>query len=143
MVTLDFTKLDQTLNVIKDFQIEGFNYYLRVYWNGNACVNTNGSWYLDILRNPTLVESDDEDLSVEGYKYILAGLKIMPNAPLTYRYSRKGNNLFTGDIWCFDTDDSQEGDYLSLENFGYNRRFNLVYMTKDEMETNEIKLRST
>ena len=90
------------------------------------------------IRDRTLVESDDEDLSVEGYKYILAGLKIMPNAPLTYRYSRKGNNLFTGDIWCFDTDDSQEGDYLSLENFGYNRRFNLVYMTKDEMKRTRL-----
>ena len=143
MVTLDFQDLDKVLNTIKDFQIEGFNYYFRVYWNGNEGVNTEGSWYVDILRNPTLEEQDEGGLSTEGYKYILAGLKVMPNAPLpTYRYSHENNNLFDGEVWCFDTDNTQEGDYPSLTNFGTNKRFTLVYMTKDEMEESGIKLRN-
>lgn len=108
-----FLNIDNViLNKPLEFQLEGITYIIYTEWNSRS------GWYISV---------SDLDNNL-----IFAGLKAMPDANLTWRYTRT-TGLFTGDIWVDDTAVEATNELITRDNFGQGKRFQLVYRTQLEM----------
>ena len=101
-------------NQEQTFQIEGIVFIINTYWN------VRSGWYVSISK--------------EDETPLITGLKVMPDANITWRYSRV-DGLFTGDLWVIDTEAQNKDKTITRESFGQNQRFQLIYISEDEQNT--------
>ncbi|MCP3683341.1 MAG: hypothetical protein GY861_11690 [bacterium] len=113
-------------NQIVEFQIEGVVFYFHVVWNYRM------GWSVSIYDADNNPSTD-----IDSRTPLLAGLKVMPNGLLTWRYSRE-SGLFEGDVLALDTEAGINGT-ITRDNFGEGRRFVPTYFTKDELDSSGIE----
>ena len=101
--------------------LNGKSLYLTFAYNTSDDVSNTGiggDWYMDIAdRNKV---------------DIISGVKILPIQNLTKRYLQV-HKLLGGDLWCMNVKDTSTD--INKDNFGTDRKFQLWYLSDEEMET--------
>lgn len=119
-VSLNIDTDNDQLNQTQRFNIEGSIFILQTYFNSRRKIGADdrsGNWYLslfDVDNNP-----------------ILTGLRILPTRNMLKL--SQSSSLFTGSIFCVDTEENTADLVINLDNFGQDKRFQLWYFTQDEL----------
>lgn len=114
-------KIGETSYQEKLVTLNGKSLYLTLMYNTSDDVNDteiDGAWYLDIA------DRNKND--------IISGIKVLPIQNLTKRYLQV-HKLLGGDIWCMNVKDSSSD--INRDNLGTDKKFQLWYMSNEEMET--------
>lgn len=111
-------------NNLTTLTIENTEYYFHFYWS------TRGGWYFSIYNPATSYG----DFTPNADNLIYGGRKIIPNQDLLSLIPR--DNLPTdGTLMCLDTTSTGEQlTELSFDDFGGSNRYQLFYITTDDME---------
>ncbi|CAH9012623.1 conserved hypothetical protein [Vibrio phage 424E50-1] len=118
--------------------LEGIEYIFHIYWNNSLLRReaSNAGWYMSIYDARlfdinALAEGQDTAL-------ILGGVRIMPHTRLLTNGFVEG--LPAGGVYCIDTEPEKgkkdDSYYVGVDNFGTGKRFELVYMTSQEILDN-------
>jgi hypothetical protein len=121
-INIDTTQLNKKFKLI----LESVEYQMHCYWN-----NRQG-WYLAVYD----AETYDEDLEDNEAALIVGGLKMMPQRNL-FKFVTDERLQLEGSVFCADFDPTAtpagEDVYVTLGNFGKDKRFRLVYFSKEEI----------
>lgn len=107
-MSVQFNVDGSNYNQDQRYQIEGEVYIFNTRWNYRS------GWILSIYdneRNPLRV-----------------GMKMMPNQPLSL-------DFLTGLVVCADTDPIEGSEVIEVDTFGFDRRYQLIYFSQDELQT--------
>lgn len=118
-----FLNIDNSiLNQKQEFQIEGELYKIKMNWNRRT------GWAMNIYS--------EKDVT------ILAGLTMRPEQNLTWRYTRSGG-LFSGELFCLNTHLGSKEEQITTTNFGQGKKYQLTYLTREEVLSAKLDPRST
>lgn len=103
----------------QQLSLENTNINLELQWNDRASSVNEGSWFLNLYT------VEDEP--------IITGIKIIPDYPLTFKYS--DNRLPEGEFFCLSNTSTDVK--LGRDNLGTD--FRLTYITKEELDNGSIQ----
>ena len=121
-VSLNINTDNDQLNQSQNFNIEGIVYIIKARFNSSRKVgdsNRDGGWYIslyDVDSNP-----------------MLTGIRCMPNRDM-FKLSLDPP-LFTGTVYCVDTELDPANNFINLDNFGQGKRYQLWYFSKEELDS--------
>lgn len=117
------------LNDVYTFNLEGNTYYFHVYYT-----ERDDSWRVvvyDKNNNPTSDKNDVVPLLDLG--------KMMPDSSLTKRYRW----LDAGGLFCVNMTFESSNDSVGRYNFGTGKKYQLLYLTNEEIESSQAEKWST
>lgn len=119
---------------VKEFQIEGVTYFIQTRWNIRM------GWSINFYRNDPTKPDPTATLSSEvTYPLPILSAKAMPNGALSHRYkSTLGDRIFRGEVIVLDMEAGDINTQVGRNDFGQNKRFQLVYFTEEELQTFQI-----
>lgn len=109
-------------NQVYEFTLDSTVYTIHVYWNYRS------GWYLSLYDN----DDFDETTSASDDALILGGRKIVRNQNMFVRCT--DSRLPAGQLWCYDSEFTDDDETVDLDNFGSDERFRLLYLTEDDVE---------
>ncbi len=121
----------------KTFQIEGDEYVFHTYWNYRAGGllpddEQNGAWQIGLWLND-FPDSEDDYTNL-----IIGGRQVMIGQDLFGSYGLSG--VFKGKVFCVDTSPITGDNFITMDNFGEGRRYQLLYFSPEELVNAGVSL---
>jgi len=117
-------------NLYSKVIIDAVEYVVHTLWN------TRSGWYISFY-DPSTFDIQKEDNSAS---LLLGGRKLMYNGEILV--GKGFNGLPTGSLRCADTNPElieSQGKVLNRDNFGKDKRFQLIYFTDAELITRGVR----
>lgn len=122
-----YINIDTTItNQVSEYPLSGTPYQLHCYWNGRS-----KAWYIALYENDLF-----DGVTEESEDALLYSRKVMPNQSLLSDVNVVG--LPDGILFCEDTEGLKDDEYeptITLDNFGAGKRFVLVYIPLEDLQS--------